>query len=114
MKRYPVCSNSSIASKKQQQLTKLAEPVVDFCMPKERRLQWKIAWFTLTKHFCTDLWRLVVTLFILSLVSTMGVKVRDYSREYIPFLDVLKKNYRLQEDVVEMSQKLSEALATVS
>jgi len=114
VKRYPVCSDSSIASKKQQQLTKLTELVFDSCMPKDCRLQWKIAWFTFAKHFCTNLWRLVVTVIIVSLVSTMGVKIREYSRDYIPFVEVLKKNYRLQDDVVQVSQKLSDALAIVS
>ena len=83
-------------------------------MSKERRLQWKIAWSKLVCHFCTDFWRLVVAVIFLS-VATMGVKIkREYTRDYIPFEKVLKKNFLLQEEVLQVSQKLSDALDIVS
>ena len=45
----------------------------------------------------------------------MGVKVkRGYKLEYIPFEQVLKKNFLLQEEVEQLSNKLIVALNTVS
>ena len=45
----------------------------------------------------------------------MGVKIkREYTRDYIPFEKVLKKNFLLQEEVLQVSQKLSDALDIVS
>ena len=45
----------------------------------------------------------------------MGVKIKkDYPRAYIWFEHVLKKNFLLQEEVLQLSEQLSAALYLVS
>ena len=79
-------------------------------MLKERRLQWKIAWCKADRHFSKVSLVFFVTVFIINLIKTMGVKVkRDYGREYIPFQNVLKKNYLLHEEVSRLTTELSNA-----
>ena len=88
--------------------------ITDYFMLIERRLQWKIAWFKVDQHFRTVSLVCIVTVFIIGLIETMGVTVkRDYAREYIPFENVLKKNFLLQEEVSRLAMELSKAQSKV-
>ena len=84
-------------------------------MLQKSRLQWKIAWGKTTAHFCTVIWKIIVTVSVVRFIVNMGVKVKGkYTNVYIPFEHVLKKNYLLQEEVSNLSQELKAALNLVS
>ena len=84
-------------------------------MLQKSRRQWKIAWIAFTVHFCMVIWNISVIVSVVSFIVNMGVKVKgDYTKVYIPFVQVMKKNYLLQEEVSNLSQELTAALNLVS
>ena len=64
-------------------------------MLKEIRLQWYIAWSQVKRQQLVKFWSIIVLVGFTILV-TMGYAVKGkHSRVYIPFQDVLKKNFLL-------------------
>ena len=78
-----------------------------YCMLKDTRLQWHIAWRKARTHQVGRFW-LIIILVEVSTLFNMGY-ARKAKYDYIPFGVVLKKNFLLQEEVAELNQQLSAA-----
>ena len=73
--------------------------IQEYCMLKDIRLQWHIAWRKFRTHQIVRFWFISILVLVIVLL-TMGYSHKGkYERDYIPFGVVLKKNFLLQEEV---------------
>lgn len=75
-------------------------------MLKQIRLQWHIAWRKVKPHQIVKFWLFSIIVGIVNAPLSMGYCKKQYTRDYIPFQVVLKKNFLLQEQLLETNNAL--------
>jgi len=77
------------------------------CMLEEKRLQWQIAWTKRKLSSLVNFWILVILVVSVVASQQMGYSVRKkYARDYIPFDTVLRRNFILSEQVIDLDKAL--------